>query len=85
MKDYIDKNKVAWEYTAYDFWISRAGKPEERAKECIKNPQKELKKYAQYFKSYQGVSIANICGSCGKSRSSRTSWCRCHSLRSIQR
>ena len=30
------------------------------------DPEKMLRKYAQYFDCYKGVRIANICGSCGK-------------------
>lgn len=66
MKDYIMKNKEAWEFDAYNFWIKYSGTPKERAKEVIENPKKMLKKYAQYFERYKGLKVANICGSCGK-------------------
>lgn len=32
MRDYSLKNKKAWEYNAYDFWVSQSGTPSERAK-----------------------------------------------------
>lgn len=64
--DYIDKNKKAWEYDAYNFWVTQSGAPEVVAKKDLKNPQGRLKKYAQYFDVYEGIKVANICGSCGK-------------------
>ena len=66
MKEYTKQHKKAWEYNAYEFWVKNAGTPAERAKEDTASPEKMLRKYAQYFDSYQGVRIANICGSCGK-------------------
>ena len=60
------QNKKAWEYDAYNFWVTHNGTPEERAKEDIENPEKMLRKYAVYFDRFKGVKIANICGSCGK-------------------
>lgn len=65
MIDYSQQNKIAWEFSAYDFW-SRQCLPQERAKMDLLNPIGQLKKYANYFVEYQGVKIANICGSCGK-------------------
>ena len=66
MEDYSCQNKKAWEYNAYDFWIKQDGSPAERARKDMENPKGMLKKYADYFDSYEGVKIANICGSCGK-------------------
>ena len=66
MKEYTKQHKKAWEYNAYEFWVKNAGTPAERAKEDTADPEKMLRKYAQYFDSYKGVRIANICGSCGK-------------------
>lgn len=66
MKEYSCQNKKAWEYNAYDFWVREAGKPKERAKKDLENPKGMLKKYVNYFDSYEGIRIANICGSCGK-------------------
>ncbi len=66
MKDYSKQNKKAWEYSAYDFWVQTSGKPEERATQALNDPIGELKKYADYFEGYEGISVANICGSCGK-------------------
>ena len=60
------QNKKAWEYSAYQFWVENAGIPSERAKRDVENPLGMLKRYANYFDSYENVSIANICGSCGK-------------------
>ncbi len=66
MRDYSAQHKKAWEYNAYDFWVKSAGLPEERAKKDLQNPIGILKRYANYFDSYEGIRVANICGSCGK-------------------
>ena len=66
MKDYIEKNKKAWNFDAYNFWVKQSGDPKERAKKDVDNPKAMLKRYAQYFENYKDVKIANICGSCGK-------------------
>lgn len=66
MINYSEKNKMAWEYNAYDFWIKNSGKPEERARKDVENPLGMLKRYADYFDTYKGIRIANICGSCAK-------------------
>lgn len=63
---YADKNKIAWEYNAYDFWINQTGTPTERAKKDIENPRAMLKNYSKYFGDINEIKIANICGSCGK-------------------
>ena len=66
MRNYSIQNKKAWEYSAYDFWVKHSGTPIERAGQDIENPLKMLRKYADYFDSYENIRIANICGSCGK-------------------
>ena len=66
MKDYSAQNKRAWEYNAYEFWVKQSGAPADRAKQDLENPIGMLRKYADYFDTYRGVRIANICGSCGK-------------------
>lgn len=66
MREYSKKNKEAWEYNAYEFWVKQSGTPEERAKQDVENPVKMLRKYATYFDTYEGIKVANICGSCGK-------------------
>ncbi len=66
MQDYCQQNKRAWEYNAYDFWVNNSGNPSDRAKLDRENPRKMLKRYLQYFDSFTGVTVANICGSCGK-------------------
>lgn len=66
MRDYSCQNKAAWEYSAYDFWIKENGSQNERAQKDKENPKGMLRKYVNYFDTYEGVKIANICGSCGK-------------------
>ncbi|MCH5286308.1 MAG: class I SAM-dependent methyltransferase [Christensenellaceae bacterium] len=66
MIDYSVQNKKAWEYNAYEFWVKQSGYPAESAKRALENPQAMLKRYADYFDTYQGIRVANICGSCGK-------------------
>lgn len=65
MNNYIPQNKSAWEFNAYEFW-SKNCSVEDRARADRENPVKQLKKYAQYFDTYEGIRVANICGSCGK-------------------
>lgn len=38
----------------------------DKAKRDLENPKGMLKRYSNYFDTYNGVKIANICGSCGK-------------------
>ena len=66
MKDYSEQNKKAWEYNAYEFWVKTSGTPTERAEKDVDNPIGMLKRYSEYFDSYEGIKVANICGSCGK-------------------
>lgn len=66
MVDYSVQNKKAWEYDAYHFWVTQSGTPTERAKKDLQDPIGMLKRHADYFDTYSGVKVANICGSCGK-------------------
>lgn len=66
MRDYSMQHKKAWEYNAYEFWVKNAGTPSERAKQDMDNPVGMLRRYSQYFDTYDGVKVAYICGSCGK-------------------
>ena len=66
MIDYSIQNKKAWEYNTYEFWVKQSGTPSERAKKDIENPLGMLKRYSDYFDTYKGIRVANICGSCGK-------------------
>ena len=66
MTDYSEQHKKAWEFDAYNFWVRTAGEPRERAAKDKENPKKMLKQHVQYFDSFEGIKVANICGSCGK-------------------
>ncbi|WP_226793159.1 class I SAM-dependent methyltransferase [Bacillus sp. B1-b2] len=66
MNERNNKNKKAWEYRAYEFWMKRDGTPEQKAKELSRDPQKSLKKHQSYFGDVKGKRIANLCGSNGR-------------------
>jgi 2-polyprenyl-3-methyl-5-hydroxy-6-metoxy-1,4-benzoquinol methylase len=66
VRHYSRKNKAAWEYNAYDFWVTQNGTPEQAARKMLEDPVKMLRKYACYFDGWHGIKVANICGSCGK-------------------
>ena len=55
MRDDSIQNKKAWEYDAYNFWVRTAGTPVERASRDKENPKRMLKRYADYFDSFEGV------------------------------
>jgi len=65
LENYVAQNKAAWEYDAYNFWVSQST-PADRAKRDLANPTGQLKKYTKYLENVRGNTIANICGSCGK-------------------
>ena len=66
MNDYSIQNKKAWEYNAYEFWVKHSGTPLERAKKDVEDPIGMLRRYSNYFNTFKGIRVANICGSCGK-------------------
>ncbi len=66
MVNYSEQNKKAWEYNAYEFWVKQSGTPADRAKKNLEDPVGMLKIHADYFDTYSGIKVANICGSCGK-------------------
>ena len=66
MKEYSKQHKEAWEFDAYDFWVKHAGTPADRAQKDLENPRRMLKQFADYFDTFEGIKVANICGSCGK-------------------
>ena len=65
-KSYSIQNKKAWEYNEYEFWVKQSGISVDRAKRDLENPIGMLKRYSDYFDTYHGIKIVNICGSCGK-------------------
>lgn len=63
---YTNKNKEAWEYDVYNFWLKHIGQPEDVAKKMIDDPEKMLRRHLKYFDDLNGLKVANICGSSGK-------------------
>ena len=49
MNEQSEKNKIAWEYRAYEFWNIRDGAPKEKAEKILKNPKECLKIHQKYF------------------------------------
>jgi 2-polyprenyl-3-methyl-5-hydroxy-6-metoxy-1,4-benzoquinol methylase len=66
MNEQSEKNKLAWEHRAYEFWNIRDGSPKEKAEEILKNPKASLKIHQKYFEDVKGLKIANPCGSNGR-------------------
>ena len=66
MREYSQQNKKAWEFDAYEFWVTHNGTPEESARKAKAGPSPRFQRYAQYMGTLNGLKIANICGSCGK-------------------
>ncbi|MFV0402031.1 MAG: class I SAM-dependent methyltransferase [Oscillospiraceae bacterium] len=60
-----ERNKAAWEFHAYDFWMQQ-GKPEALAAKIMEAPEQRLRHHGRHFREIQGVRIANICGSNGR-------------------
>jgi hypothetical protein len=46
MREYVSKNRDAWEYDAYNFWVKQLGQPSELAKEMMADPRSFLRKHA---------------------------------------
>ena len=46
--------------------MKHAGTPADRAQKDLENPRRMLKQFVDYFDTFEGIKVANICGSCGK-------------------
>ena len=66
MSESSRRNKEAWEFNAYEFWVRESGAPVELAEKIAADPVRRLRYHASYFERYEGIRVANICGSCGK-------------------
>lgn len=66
MDDVSLKNKRAWEYRTYEFWIMNYGTPQEKAVQIRKDPKARLRYHQKYFDNIKGLKIANVCGSNGR-------------------
>ena len=62
MREQAEKNKVAWEYRAYEFW-NKQGSPAEKATYIKKDPIARLRYHQKYFQNINDLKIANPCGS----------------------
>ena len=49
MNEQSEKNKIAWEYRAYEFWNIRDGAPKEKAEEILKKPKSMFKDSSKVF------------------------------------
>lgn len=65
MNEQTAKNKIAWEYRAYEFW-NNEGSPSEKAKYIKNDPKARLRYHQRYFEKIHGLKIANPCGSNGR-------------------
>jgi len=65
MREQAEKNKIAWEYRAYEARTS-GETIREKAKEILENPKARLRYHAKYFEDIAGKRIANVCGSDGR-------------------
>lgn len=66
MNDASRQNKQAWEYNAYEFWVRQSGTPQEKARQILADPRRQLRFHADCFPGFEGLRVANVCGSCGK-------------------
>ncbi len=66
MNEQSKRNKIAWEYRAYEYWNKRYGTPQKIAGQIVENPIAQLKKHKDYFKHIEGKKVANLCGSNGR-------------------
>lgn len=66
MNEQSIKNKMAWEFRAYEFWNKRDGSPKDKANKILEDPKACLKKHKEYFDHIEGKKIANLCGSNGR-------------------
>jgi SAM-dependent methyltransferase len=65
MREQAEKNKVAWEYRAYEFWNNQ-GSPVEKATYLKNDPVARLRYHQKYFQNIKNLKIANPCGSNGR-------------------
>ncbi|GGP09052.1 class I SAM-dependent methyltransferase [Oceanobacillus neutriphilus] len=66
MNEQSKRNKIAWEYRAYEFWNKKYGSPQKLAAQVAENPIGQLKKHKNYFQHIEGKKVANLCGSNGR-------------------
>jgi SAM-dependent methyltransferase len=65
MREQAEKNKISWEYRAYEA-RSSGETISEKAKGILENPESLLRYHAKYFDGVKGKYAASVCGSDGR-------------------
>jgi len=66
MDNQSQRNKLAWNYRAYEFWLTRCGSPEEAARKMVENPSYFIRRHAGYLGDVKGMKVLNALGSNGR-------------------
>lgn len=64
-KEQSKQNKLAWDYMAYEHWVTNYGIPEKMGKQIRENTDRWLSYYKEDLGNVSGKSIANLLGSGG--------------------
>ncbi|MBS4220310.1 class I SAM-dependent methyltransferase [Bacillus sp. FJAT-49711] len=64
-KEQSKQNKMAWEYRAYEHWVTNYGTPEKMGKHIRDNTDRWLNYYKKDLGNVSGKKIANLLGSGG--------------------
>jgi len=65
VREQAEKNKIAWEYRAYEFWSNQES-PAEKAAFLKNDPVARLRYHQKHFQNIKGLKVANPCGSNGR-------------------
>lgn len=64
-KEQSKQNKLAWDYKAYEHWVTNYGTPEKMGKEIRENTDRWLNYYKEDLGEVSGKRVANLLGSSG--------------------
>src|SRR5690606_23555306 len=64
-KEQSQQNKIAWEYKAYEHWVTNYGTPEKMGKHIRNDTDRWLNYYKEDLGNVTGKRIANLLGSSG--------------------